>query len=148
LNLKKKKFSSRTSRPISIKLGINHPWVTGILNSSNKGPGPLRRGDNLKNAKMGRVHLKIFFSRITEPEYLHESFLIQCTFKFLEIMVSGGQGGHNRETIFTYVYIEKKSSSEPAGQLQSNLVQTYRAWWEFNFIQMKVQVLFKGGIIT
>jgi hypothetical protein len=49
-------FFSRTSRPISIKLGINHPWVKEILNCSNKGPGPLQRGDNLKNAKMGWGH--------------------------------------------------------------------------------------------
>jgi hypothetical protein len=26
----KKIFSSRTSTPISIKLGANHPWVKGI----------------------------------------------------------------------------------------------------------------------
>ena len=46
-------FFSRTSRPISIKLGIDHPWVKEILNCSNKGPGLLQRGDNHKNAKMG-----------------------------------------------------------------------------------------------
>jgi hypothetical protein len=34
-------FSSRTSTPISIKLGANHPWVKGILNCTNIGPGPL-----------------------------------------------------------------------------------------------------------
>jgi hypothetical protein len=39
-----------------------------ILNCSNKGPSPLQRGDNHKNAKMGWGHLKIFFSRTTEPE--------------------------------------------------------------------------------
>jgi hypothetical protein len=61
-------FFSRTSRPISIKLSINHPWVKGILNCLNKGPGPLQRGDNHKNTKMGWVHLKIFSSRTTEPE--------------------------------------------------------------------------------
>jgi hypothetical protein len=61
------KIFSRTSRPISIKLGTNHPYVTGILNCSNKGPGPLQRGDNHKNAKMGWGHLKIF-SRTIEPE--------------------------------------------------------------------------------
>jgi hypothetical protein len=33
----KKIFFSRTSWPISIKLGANHPKVTGILNCSNKG---------------------------------------------------------------------------------------------------------------
>jgi hypothetical protein len=48
-------FFSRTSRPISIKLGINHPWVNGILNSSNKGPGPLQRKENYNNTKMGWV---------------------------------------------------------------------------------------------
>jgi hypothetical protein len=62
-----KKIFSRTSRPISFKLGINHSWVKGILNCSNKGPGPLQSGDNLKNAKMGWVHLKIF-SRTREAE--------------------------------------------------------------------------------
>jgi hypothetical protein len=67
--IEKKIFFSRTSRPITIKLCINHPWVKGILNCSNKGPGPLQRGDNHKNAKMGWVHLKIFL-RITEPEYV------------------------------------------------------------------------------
>jgi hypothetical protein len=49
----KKIFFSRTSMPISSKLGINHPYVMGILNCSNKGSGPLQRGDNHKNAKMG-----------------------------------------------------------------------------------------------
>jgi hypothetical protein len=46
-------FFSRTSRPISIKLGINHPWVKGILNCLNKRPGPFRRGDNHKKCKNG-----------------------------------------------------------------------------------------------
>jgi hypothetical protein len=47
------KIFSKISRPILIKVGINHPWVKGILNCSNKGPGPLQSGDNHKNAKMG-----------------------------------------------------------------------------------------------
>jgi hypothetical protein len=63
-----KVFFSRTSRLISIKVGINHPWVKGILNCSNKGPVPLQRGDNHKNAKIGWGHLKIFFTRTTELE--------------------------------------------------------------------------------
>jgi hypothetical protein len=49
---------SRTSRPISIKLGIYHPWVKGILNCSKKGPGPLQRGDNLKKCKNGVASFK------------------------------------------------------------------------------------------
>jgi hypothetical protein len=55
----KKIFFSRTSRPISIKLGTNHPWVKEILNCINcinKGPGPLQRGDNHENAKILRGH--------------------------------------------------------------------------------------------
>jgi hypothetical protein len=38
--------------------------VKGIQVYSNKGPGPLQRGDNHKNAKFGWGHLKIF-SRTT-----------------------------------------------------------------------------------
>jgi hypothetical protein len=34
---------------------------------SNKGTGPLQRGDNNKNVKMGWGHLKILFSRTTGP---------------------------------------------------------------------------------
>jgi hypothetical protein len=48
----KKKFFSRTSRPITIKLGIINPWVQGILNCSNEGPGPFQMGGNHKNAKI------------------------------------------------------------------------------------------------
>jgi hypothetical protein len=47
--IEKKIFFSRTSRPISIKLGTNHPLVKEILNYSNKEPGPVQRGDNCKN---------------------------------------------------------------------------------------------------
>jgi hypothetical protein len=47
-----------------------------------------------------------------------------------------------------FILKKKSFSPEPASQLQSNLVQTYLAWWEFKFIQMKAQVLFKGGVIT
>jgi hypothetical protein len=39
-------------------------------------------------------------------------------------MVPRVERGHNRENIFTYVYIEKKPSSpDPAGQFQLNMVQ-------------------------
>jgi hypothetical protein len=61
----KKEICFRTSQLISIKLGANHPWVKDILNCSNIGPGPLQRGDNFLNVKMGWGHLKMFFSRTT-----------------------------------------------------------------------------------
>jgi hypothetical protein len=41
--------------------------VNGIQVCSNKGPDSLHRGDNHKNVKMGRGHLKIYFSRTIVP---------------------------------------------------------------------------------
>jgi hypothetical protein len=49
----KKIFFSRTSKPNSIKFGTNYPWIKGIPVCSNKRPGPLQRGGNHKNVKMG-----------------------------------------------------------------------------------------------
>jgi hypothetical protein len=61
-------FFSRTSRPNSIKLGTNYPWVNGMQVCFKKnGAGPLQRGDNHKSVKIRWVHLKIFFSRTTGP---------------------------------------------------------------------------------
>jgi hypothetical protein len=45
--------------------------VKGIQGCSIKGPGPLQRGDNYKNVKMGWGHLKIFFLRTMKPEKLN-----------------------------------------------------------------------------
>jgi hypothetical protein len=44
--------------PNSIKLGTHYPWVKGIQVCSNKGSGPLLRGDNHNNVEMGWGHLK------------------------------------------------------------------------------------------
>jgi hypothetical protein len=41
--------------------------VNEIQVCTNKGPGPLQRGDNHKNVRIGWGHLKIFFSRTTGP---------------------------------------------------------------------------------
>ena len=40
------------------------------MDVSKAAPGPLQRGDNQKNVKMGWGHLKIFFWRIIGPEEL------------------------------------------------------------------------------
>jgi hypothetical protein len=48
-------FFFRTNRPNSIKLGTNYPWIKEIQVCSIKGPGPLHRGDNHKNVKIGWV---------------------------------------------------------------------------------------------
>ena len=53
--------------------------------------------------------------------------------------------GHNRENHMSMCLDWKQStSSEPAGQIQSNLVQIILGWMEFKFVQIKGQVLFKG----
>ena len=44
-------FFSRTTGPISIKLGTKHPWVARIQICSNKGLLPFLREDNNKNSK-------------------------------------------------------------------------------------------------
>jgi hypothetical protein len=41
--------------------------VKGIQDCSSKVPGPLQRGDNKKNVKVGWGHLKILFSRTIGP---------------------------------------------------------------------------------
>jgi hypothetical protein len=60
---------SRTSRPISIKLRTEHPWLKEILNCSNKGPDPLQRGGNHKMQRWDGV-IRKSFSRTIEPEEL------------------------------------------------------------------------------
>jgi hypothetical protein len=54
---------------------FNQTWYTLSLGHGNSKlfklrTGPLQRGDNYKNAKIGWGHLKIFFSRTTAPEEL------------------------------------------------------------------------------
>jgi hypothetical protein len=51
--IEKKILSSRTSRPISIKLGTNISCMMGIQVYSNEGQSPLQRRDNHKSAKIG-----------------------------------------------------------------------------------------------
>ena len=62
---KLKIFFSRTTRPISTKLGTKHPWVREIQDCSNERPGLIVRGDNYETANDSR--LKMFFSRTTGP---------------------------------------------------------------------------------
>ena len=45
-------FFSRTTEPISTKLGTKHPWVKGIQVCSNDGSCPFPRGDNYEIAKI------------------------------------------------------------------------------------------------
>jgi hypothetical protein len=60
-------FFSRTTGPILTRLGTNHPWGEGILNSSNERDRPSPRGDNHKRVKIHWKFLKIFFSTTSRP---------------------------------------------------------------------------------
>jgi hypothetical protein len=68
-------FFSRTSRPKSIKLSTNYPLVKRIQVCSNKGPGPLQKGDNHRNVRKGWGHLKLLFLRTMKPEKLNFSLM-------------------------------------------------------------------------
>jgi hypothetical protein len=65
---------SRTSKANSIKLGTNYPWVKGIQVCSNRGPGPLERGHNYKNFKMGWGYLKNFSQELWAAEIYIKAF--------------------------------------------------------------------------
>jgi hypothetical protein len=48
-------FFSRTSKPISIKFGTNHPLVIRIKDYSKEGSGSFPRGDNHRSAKISGI---------------------------------------------------------------------------------------------
>jgi hypothetical protein len=52
---------SRTTGPILIRLGTNHPWVKGIQVCSKEEDSPSPRGDNSETVKIHWKFLKIFF---------------------------------------------------------------------------------------
>ena len=63
----KKKFFSRTTWPISTKLGTMYPWVMRTLVCWNEGPHLFSRGDNYEIAKIQWKNWKVFFSRTARP---------------------------------------------------------------------------------
>jgi hypothetical protein len=65
---KRQHHCARDSRPILIKLGANYPRVKLFQKVS----GPLQRGHENKNEKIGWGYLKIF-SRTTRPEELRST---------------------------------------------------------------------------
>ena len=58
---------SRTTEPISIKLGTKACLMKGIQVCPNEGRRPFPREDNYEIANIHRRNLKIFLSRTTEP---------------------------------------------------------------------------------
>jgi hypothetical protein len=96
------KIFSRTSRPISIKLSINHPWVKGILNCSKKGPDSLQRGDNHKHGmKSSKNLLNNHWAKITHI-YI-KPFWYNVDSELLTSWSPWVGRGHNREN---HIYIQ------------------------------------------
>jgi hypothetical protein len=60
-----------------------------------KGLDPLQRGDNYKNVKMGRDHLKenLLENYWPRKAEIHERFLTEYKIKFVKIMARGGWVG-------------------------------------------------------
>jgi hypothetical protein len=84
------------------------------------------------------------FNQTWHKSYLGEEIQV-CT----NVRDCPSPRGDNSETKkYTEIFKKKSSSPEPAGQIQSNLVQIILGWREFKFVQIKGQILFKGEIIT
>ena len=52
IHLRNLKIFSKTTGPISTKLGTMHPWVKGRKVCSNEGSRPFSRADNYKKMKI------------------------------------------------------------------------------------------------
>jgi hypothetical protein len=116
----KKKIFSKTSWPISIKLGINHPWVKGILIFPIKGQilfkeeifTKMQNSGMVENhrTRIGHIYMKVFRYNIDSTVFKSWS--------------PGVGRGHNRENhIHLCLYRKNKSSPEPARPFQSNFLQ-------------------------
>ena len=61
------KIFSRTTKPISTKLGTKHPWIIWFQVCSKEGPCPFSKGDTKEIVEIHLQSFKTFFSRITGP---------------------------------------------------------------------------------
>ena len=80
---KLKIFFSRTTKPISTKLGTKFPWVKGIQVCSNEGPRPFPRGDNYEIAKIHWRNYNFFLLQNHWPMGLLFSSLVYFFINFL-----------------------------------------------------------------
>jgi hypothetical protein len=71
------KYSPEPAGQFSIKFGTNLRWLKRIQNCVSKGPDPLQRGDNYKNAKIwwSFKNISTRESSSQNRSYLHESFV-------------------------------------------------------------------------
>ena len=132
-------FFSRTTEPISTKLGTKHPLVKGSQVCTSEGPSPFQRGDNYEIAKIHLWNIKIFFSKTTWPI----STKLGTKHPWVKgICVCSNEGscpfprGDNYSIVKIH-WRNLKSSPEPLGQFQPNSAQNILGWRWFKFIQMK-----------
>jgi hypothetical protein len=133
------KIFSRTSRPISIKLGTNHPWVKEILDYTNKGPGPFQRGDNHKKCKNLARSLKRFLLQNHWARIAHifmKAFWDSANLSLYKLWSPRVKVGDTRGgTIFTFVYWKESFKMKH----QANFNQT----WNKHFLHDWNSDLFK-----
>jgi hypothetical protein len=116
-----KQIFARTRRTFPIKLGINHPLVEGIINSSNLGPVPLQRGDNKKKMQIWGGVLKIYWARISHV-YM-KTFWFDVNSKLFKSLSPGVKRCHNRENniYMCLFWIKKKIFSRTSGLISIKL---------------------------
>ena len=115
-------FFSRTTGPISTKLGINYPWVKRIEINSNQGLCPFPRGNNYKIEIIHWQIWKIFFSRTTRPIQSNLAQIILGWLGFKLVQMKGS--ALFQEEIITKLqkYIDnlRRSSSPEPTKLSTN----------------------------
>ena len=155
-------FFSRSTEPISTKLGTNHPWLKGYQVCSNEGPAfiqvCLNEGPALFQGEIITKYQTYIdkFKKCSFPKPLDQFYL-----NLAQIILGEGDSTFSNKgpRLFSsrdnYKIIkksidefEKSSSPEPVCKFQLNLVRNILGWRGFKFDQMKGAVPFKGGIFT
>ena len=130
--------SSRTTWPISTKLGTKHPWVKGTQVCSNEGPRAFPRGNNFGIAKNTLTKLKNLLLQN------HWANFNQTWHKASKWQARPFTRGDNYE-IAKYIDEIKKNLLQ---NHWTNFNQTFSKsifwWWGLKFVQMKASPSSKG----
>jgi hypothetical protein len=121
-----KKIFSRTSRPISMKLGTNHPWVKRIKNCWKERPGSFPGKVNHRNANEGWDHLKIFFLKNHSARRAHiyrKAFWYIVDSSLFKSWSLGIGRGNNRVKNIHICFSRKNLFKKPLTQKTSNLLK-------------------------
>ena len=123
-------FFSRTTRPISTKLGTKYPLVKGIPVCSNEESRPSQRGDNWEIVKL----IENFLNLLLQNHWANFNQTWQSILGSNEGS-SPSQSGDNCKILkIHYWKLFKVLSAEPLGHFQPNLAESIR----FNFFLYEV----------